>query len=138
MNLTIIPARHVDYAWCDGANLLGESCERECTPDQLKMILARGERILVRMDVPIEGTDKFKTVGWGAYRIDQLPNLRVLFVTNLWARNAHFERFIDELKTLAQVNGCSVIRCAAKKLQERIYRQKLGMQPVYRILELEV
>lgn len=132
MNLTIIPSRHVDYAWRDGAHLLGESCEKECTPDQLKTILAREERILVRMD------DEGKTVGWGVYRIDQLPNIRVLFVTNLWARNAHFERFIDELKTLAQINGCSVIRCAAKELQERIYRQKLGMQPVYRILELEV
>lgn len=132
MNLIIVPARFVDAAWKDGAHLLGESCENECTPDQLKTLLARGERILVRMD------DEGKTVGWGVYRIDQLPNMRVFFVTNLWARNAHFERFIDELKRLAQVNGCSVIRCAAKELQERIYRIKLGMQPVYRILELEV
>lgn len=132
MNLVIIPARFVDQAWRDGAHLLGESCVEECTPDQLKTILAREERVLVRMD------DEGKTVGWGVYRVDQLPNIRVLFVTNLWARKAHFERFIDELKQLAQVNGCSVIRCAAKEIQERIYRMKLGMQPVYRILELEI
>lgn len=132
MNLVIVPSRFVDAAWKDGADKLGESCEKECTIDQLKTLLAREERILVRMD------DEGKTVGWGVYRIDQLPNIRVFMVTNLWARNAHFERFIDELKTMAQVNGCSVIRCAAKELQERIYRMKLGMQPVYRILELEV
>lgn len=136
MNLTIVPARFVDAAYKDGADKLGESCEMECTPDQLKTLLSREERILVRMDV--EDGESYKTVGWGVCRIDQLPNVRVLFVTNLWARNAHFERFIDELKKLAQANGCSVIRCAAKELQERIYRMKLGMQPVYRVLELEV
>jgi hypothetical protein len=132
MPLTIIPARHVDYAWRDGAHLLGESTIDECTPDQLKMVLSREERILVRLDIETE------SVGWAAYRVDQLPNMRVLFVTNLWAKNAHFERFLDELKDLAKVNGCSVIRCGALEAQERLYRMKIKMRPIYTIMELGI
>lgn len=132
MNLVIIPARLVDYAWRDGAHLLGESCVEECTPDQLKTLLARDERVLVRMDK--EG----KAVGWGAFFIQQLPNMRVFFVTNMWARGAHFETFHDELKTMAAQLGCSRIRFAALPAQSRIFQKKLGATPVYETLEVKL
>lgn len=132
MNLVIIPARLVDYAWRDGAHLLGESCVEECTPDQLKTLLARDERVLVRMDK--EG----KAVGWGAFFIQQLPNMRVFFVTNMWARGAHFETFHDELKTMAEQLGCSRIRFAALPAQSRIFQKKLGATPVYETLEVKL
>lgn len=132
MNLVIVPSRFVDAAWKDGADKLGESCVEECTPDQLKMLLAKDERVLVRMD------DEGKTVGWGCFFIQTLPNMRVFFVTNLWARNAHFERFYDELKTMADQLGCSRIRFAALPAQSRIFQKKLGATPVYETLEVKV
>lgn len=128
--LITVPAHHVDYAWRDGASKLGESCVEECTPDQLKSVLARNERVLVRLD------DEGKTIGWGAYYVQQLPNMRVLFVTNLWARGAHFERFFDELKDTAERLGCSRIRCAALPAQSRIFKTKCQFQPVYETLEI--
>lgn len=127
-----VPARHVDFAWNDGAESLKESCEEECTIDQLKMLIARGERQLVRMDR--DG----KPVGWGCYRIDSLPNMRVLHATNLCARNANFEEFFDLLKGVARDAGCSKIRCAAKPVQARIYAHKLGFEPVYTTLQAGV
>ena len=52
MKLELIQAQFVDYAWRDGADCLKEACDTsggEITGDQLRMMLARGERQLVRM-----------------------------------------------------------------------------------------
>jgi hypothetical protein len=130
-----IPAYQIDAAWKNGASDLAKACDTsggEITGDQLKMILARGERTLVRMES--EG----QVVGWGVVRIDQLPNLRALYVTDMVAPGAHFETFFEDLKQLAAQNGCSVIRCAAKPAQERLYRMKCQFRPVYTILEVTV
>jgi hypothetical protein len=132
VNLVIIEPKFIDYAWRDGANCLSEVCDLvdEITGDQLKLILSRGERHLARLD------NEGKTVGWGAFRIDQLPNLRVLQVTDLVAHNGHFEKFYEKLKEIAVSFGCSRIRCSAPDAQARLYRLKLGFKPVYQTLEV--
>ena len=132
MKLIQVPASHIDAAYADGASCLAEACEKsggEIEGPQLKMMLSRGERTLIRMD------DEGKTAGWGVVRIDQLPNMRVLMITDLVAHNAGFERFFDNIKQLARDLGCSRVRCAAKEAQARLYRMKAGFTPVYSILE---
>ena len=135
MRLIPVPHTHVDRAWKEGASCLARACDTsggEIEGPQLKMLLARGERTLIRMDA--EGD----TVGWGVVRVDQLPNMRVLFVTDLVAPHGHFERFFAALTDLAVTHGCSRIRCAAKPAQARLYSMKLAFKPVYSILEKEV
>lgn len=132
MKLTPIDSKFIDFAWRDGAHCLGAACEEEATGDQLKMILARGERILLRMDAA-DGV-----AGWGAVRVDQLPNMRVLQITNLVAPHGHFEQFFTAIKEMAAALGCSRVRCAAKPAQARLYRMKCQFKPVYEILEVEV
>jgi hypothetical protein len=133
MKLILVPSTHIDQAWSEGASRLTDACAvsgGEITADQLKLILSRGERILVRMDVDGDA------VGWGAVRVDQLPNFRVLHVCEMAAPDAHFEQFFTELKALAKAFGCSRIRCAAKPAQARLYRMKCGFTPVYETLEV--
>lgn len=134
MYLSVIPQIFTDKAWKDGAACLEEACKLvdEITGCQLKLILSRGERTLVAL------REEDKTVGWGCFRIDQLPNLRVLHITDLVAHNAHFESFFDQLKTIAEQMGCSRIRCAALPAQARLYRMKSGFKPVYEILEVQI
>ena len=134
MKLELIQSQFVDYAWRDGASCLKEACDTsggEITGDQLKLILARGERQLVRIDD--DGT-----VGWGVFRIDQLPNIRVLHITDLVAHNGGFERFFDEIAKVAQAYGCSAVRCAAGPAQERLYRMKCGFEPIYTIMQIDI
>lgn len=133
--LSVIQPQFVDRAWRDGASCLAEACETsggEITGDQLKLILARGERTLVAL------VEDDKPIGWGAWRVDQLPNVRVLHCTDLVAHGANFERFFDELKKAAEMLGCSEIRCCAKPAQARLYRMKLGMESVYETLRVAV
>jgi len=133
MILCPVPSEQIDRAWKDGASCLSEACDTsggEITGDQLKMILSRGERSLLCM------REDDKTVGWAVVRVDQLPNLRVLHVTDLVAHNAGFERFFDQLKQMAERLGCSRVRCSCKEAQARLYRMKLGFKPVYTTLEV--
>lgn len=132
--LTPVPAHLIDAAWKEGASELARACDTsggEIEGPQLKMILSRGERTLIRME------SDGKTVGWGVVRLDQLPNMRVLFVTDMVAPNAQFQTFLGELKQLAAQYGCSRVRCAAKPAQSRLYQMKAGARPVYEILEWE-
>ena len=134
MNLIPIDSRFIDQAWADGAACLGKACDTsggEIEGPQLKMILARNERTLLRMD------DDGVTVGWGAVRVDQLPNLRVLHITDLVAPHGHFERFFTAIKALAASLGCSKVRCAAKPAQARLYAMKCQFKPVYTIMEVD-
>ena len=133
MELQPVPAFNIDRAWADGASCLSEACDisgGEITGSQLKMILARGERTLLRM------WDGEAVRGWGVVRVDQLPNLRVLFVTDLVAHNGHFEHFFTNIKQMARDLGCSKVRCAAGPAQERLYRSLCGFTPVYKIIEV--
>lgn len=135
MQLIPIPASHVDFAWKDGAHKLSEACDTsggEITGDQLKMLLARGERTLIQM------RDDDKIVGWGVVRVDNLPNVRVLHACEMYAPRASFERFFEELKKFAAHNGCSEVRCSAKDAQARLYKMKCGFEPIYTTLRAYV
>ena len=135
MDLIPIPSTHIDAAWRDGASCLELACKTsggEITGDQLKLLLSRGERTLLQM------RDGERIAGWGVVRVDQLPNCRVLFITDLAAPGGGFERFFGAIKTLAASLGCSRVRCAARPAQERLYRMTCGFQPVYNILEIPV
>lgn len=133
MNLSIVPPTHVDRAWKDGASCLSEACETsggEITGDQLKLILARGERTLVAL------RDEGRTVGWGCYQIDQLPNVRVLHISALVCHNSRFEASFEELKKVAEYLGCSEIRCSCKPAQARLFRMRCGFESVYETLRV--
>ena len=134
MQLVPIPAHLIDFAYRDGADCLSKACDTsggEIEGPQLKMILARGERQLIRMDA--DG----KAVGWGVVRVDQLPNMRVLFITDLVAPHGRFDSFFSSIKDMAKQHGCSRVRCAAKPAQARLYAMKCQFQPVYTIMEVD-
>lgn len=120
--LSFVDPRFVDRAWRDGASCLAEACKTsggEITGDQLKLMLSRGERTLVALQ------DEEDFIGWGVYHINQYPNLRVLHIADLVCHNGQFQRFWDELKTVADANGCSEIRWSCNESRRRLYAMAL-------------
>ncbi len=133
MKLLHVPASHIDRAWKEGAHQLAEACKTsggEVTGDQLKMLLSRGERNLIRMEKDAA------VVGWGVVRVDQLPNVRVLHVCEMYAPGIGFEQFLGALKELAANAGCSEVRCSAAPAQARLYQMKCGFEPLYTTLRV--
>lgn len=133
--LLSVPATHIDAAWRDGAAQLGAACQTsggEITGDQLKMILARGERHLLAI---CDGDNK---VGWIVVRVDQLPNVRALHVCEIYAPGSMFDECWEQLKAFASTNGCTEVRCSAKPAQARLYRMRFGFEPVYETLKVSL
>lgn len=131
--LVQVPANFVDFEWQKGAHRLSEACDfsdSEITGDQLKMLISRGERILLQL---VE--DDGAVSGWSVVRIDQLPNVRVFFVCDVVGKGV--SRFVPEARKLAYSLGCSQVRCAAKPAHERLYK-RFGFRPVYQILGMGV
>jgi hypothetical protein len=135
MLLKAVPPALIDKAWRQGASKLGEACDTsdgDITGDQLKMILSRGERTLLAM------TRGESVDGWGVVTVDQLPNIRVLFVSAMYAPGARFQEFFEQLRLYADANGCSEIRCAADAVRARLYQIKCGFKPMRTILKVDV
>lgn len=135
MKLLIIPPAHVDRAWRDGASQLAEACkwaDREVTPDQLKMMLARGERMLLGLQVE----DKF--VAWAATQVQQLPNIRVLYIYSIFARGETGDAAFKQLAEYARAEGCTSIRGACSPAVGRLWERMLDAKPIYTIYEIEV
>lgn len=132
--LSIIQPQFVDFAWRDGASCLDQICEltEEIAPGQIKMMLARGERMLLC------ATQGEKKICWVTARVDQLPNVRVFHVTDLVCQGRGFALFFDKLKEIARAMGCSQIRCSAPEAQARLYKMKLGFKHVYETLKVEL
>lgn len=135
MKLTHIPAAHVDRAWKDGACQLAEACKwalREVTPDQLKMMLARGERQLLGLDV--DG----KFVAWAAVQVQQLPNIRILYVYSIYAPGSTGPEAFKQLADLARAEGCSSIRGACSEQIARLWERKFKARRLYITCEIDV
>jgi len=124
----------IDRAWRDGANTLAEATKwaaREITPDQLKMLLSRGERTL------IGARDETGIKGWAAVQVQQLPNIRILFIYAMAGKGICSTAGFALLKEYAQANGCSSIRGAVRASMVRL-AQKFGAKPLYQTVEIEV
>lgn len=131
--LVVVPPTHIDVAWNEGAANLAKACDTsggEITGDQLKLMLSRGERTLLRLNCGDA------IAGWAVIGVEQLPNFRVLYVYELFAPHGHFDEFFEELKPYSLAMGCLRVRCAAKPAQERLYRRRCGFAPVYQVLEV--
>jgi len=124
----------IDRAWQDGAHRLSEATKhaaREVTADQLKMLLARGERIL------LGARDGNEVKGWAAVQVQQLPNIRVLYIFALQGSGVCSPAGIALLREYAVANGCTTIRGAVRASMARLLT-RLGGRPLYQTFELEV
>lgn len=129
IRLELVSPTHIDQAWRDGAHMLSEACKwaaDEVTPDQLKMLLAENRRAL------LSAVDRFgKRVGWAAVQVQQLPNIRVLYVFSLYAPGATEPDVYKQLADFARGHGCSSIRGACRPSMVRYLVRKLGARPIY-------
>jgi hypothetical protein len=135
VKLVHVHPSHVDKAWKDGASNLSEACKwasREITPDQLKMMLARGERQLLALDV--DG----QKVAWVAVQVQQLPNIRILYVYSIYAPGSTGPEAFTLLADLARAEGCSSIRGACSEPVARLWARRFAAKRLYTTMEIEL
>lgn len=126
MTLMQYPATAVDQLWRGGADVLALAMARnggECTGDQLKMMLMRGELLLVSSDEL-----------WAAVHVVQHPNKRALHIYAVASRDPlggginHND--IAGLLEYAASIGCTALTCSADVAAQRLYA-RYGFEPIY-------
>jgi len=133
--LFIVPPSHVGQAWRDGASRLGDACALsagEVTPDQLKLMLSRGEKVLLGL------RDDNTTRAWAAVQIEQLPNKRVLFIYAIYAPGATGPEAIEQLRQFAREQGCEAIRGACNDAVQRLWERRFAARKIYSTVEIDL
>lgn len=133
-----VPASHIDAAWRDGAHQLSAAVERaarEITPDQLKMILSRGERMLLGLR---DAATQDKPAAWAVVSVQQMPNIRVLYVYAIFAPGSTGPECMAQMSEFARQEGCSVIRGACDEAVQRLWERRFGARRVYATMEIEL
>ena len=126
------PTSMVNHVWDNGASALAYAAKRsnnEWTGDQLKMMLMRGEMLLI-------GSDDL----WAAVQHVQHPNKRVLHVYAVVSTadgNGINEPDITELAEYARNTGCTGMTCAADLAAERIY-SRYGFEHQYTVMGIQL
>ena len=110
------PSHMIDQLWHGNVDALASAMARsggECTGDQLKMMLMRGELLLI-------GSDDL----WAAVQHIQHPNrlaLHIYAVASKLNSDGLNHADINELCEYARQTGCTSLTCSADKAAERLY-----------------
>lgn len=126
------PATMIDSLWHGNVDALATAAARsggEWTGDQLKMMLMRGELLLI-------GSDDL----WAAVQHVQHPNRRVLHVYAVACTqtgNGINHMDIGELCEYARQTCCTALTCSADKAAERLY-SRYGFEPRYTTMRIEL
>jgi hypothetical protein len=134
MHLFHVPPDLIDLAWRDGAHKLASAIIKsagECTADQLKALLQRGEKTLIGVR---EGTNP--PAGWAVLEVQHTPNLQALFVYAVYAPGAAGIDVMRQIKRFARDNGCMVIRGACGDAVLRLWQRRFGAKPIYTVCEI--
>ena len=126
------PSHMIDQLWHGSADALVSAMARnggECTGDQLKMMLMRGELLLI-------GSDDL----WAAVQHIQHPNrlaLHIYAVASKLNSDGLNHADIAELCEYARQTGCTALTCSADKAAERLYA-RYGFQSQYTTMGIEL
>ena len=126
------PATMIDQLWHGSADALVTAMARnggECTGDQLKMMLMRGELLLI-------GSENL----WAAVQHVQHPNRRVLHIYAVASKlngDGLNHADITELCEYARQTCCTALTCSADKAAERLYA-RYGFVSQYTTMGIEL
>lgn len=101
----------------------------DCTIEQLKHQLAMGVQTLVVV------IDNGEICGAATISLQTLPNHRVAVVTAAGGTGIINADIFEQVATWAKSQGATKIRAWAKESQARLYRQKVGLNATYSVVE---
>ncbi|MCM3900182.1 MAG: hypothetical protein ND866_00595 [Pyrinomonadaceae bacterium] len=77
-------------------------------------------------------------MAWAAVQVQQLPNIRILYVYSIYAPGSTSPEAFALLKDLARSEGCTTIRGACSEQVARLWERKLQAKRLYTTMEIEL
>lgn len=130
--LQVVAPQLVHQLWGDIKHYFEASAETgvgDCTPDQLRTILANGGQTLF---VVLEDS---KIIGVFSVDVYNVPNNRIAQTTAMGGRGLFSEETVSQYEAWAKLQGATKIRAWAREAQARLYRQKLGLNTTMYVVE---
>lgn len=130
--LIIVDPMYVHQVWDTVKPFFDASYEEssgDCTVEQLKLLLSRGSQTLFAI------VEDDKTIGAFAVEIVNHPNSRSAQTTAMGGKDVFTPELIAQYETWAKSQGATKIRAYAKEAQARLYKQKLGLNSTYYVVE---
>jgi hypothetical protein len=106
-----------------------EESSKDCTPDQLRLLLSRGAQHLFVI------VEENNICGAFSVEIVNHPNSKSATTTAMGGKGLFTEETITQYEDWARSQGATKIKAFAKEAQARLYRQKLGLETTMFVVE---
>lgn len=132
INVHVVPPEMVYSLWDKVVGYIDASYHQsshDCTPDQLKLLLVRGEQTLF---VAVDGEE---ITGAMTVSIANHPDARVAFITALGGRGVVHESVFAQVEDWMRAQMVTKVYAYAKEAQARLYEQKAGFTTARYVVE---
>jgi hypothetical protein len=132
----IVAPNNIYNVWEDVKEYLNASMNTstgDCTVDQLKLILARGEQTLL-----VSVNENGKLNGAMAVEFINYPNNRVMHITALGGNEIVNDETFSQVEAWARLQGATKVSAWAQEAQARLYKMKANFNTVRFVVEKDL
>ena len=137
MNTVQIVAPNNIYAvWDEIDSYLNASINTatgDCTLEQLKLLLVRGEQTLL-----VSINDAGKVNGAMTVEFQNLPNNRIMFITALGGNGIVNDETFEQVENWARMQGATKVSAWCQEAQARLYKLKANFNTVRMVVEKDL
>ena len=132
----IVVPNNIYNVWEDIKDYLNASINvstGDCTLEQLKLLLVRGEQTLL-----VATNEEGKLTGAMAVEFINHPNSRVMFITSLGGNGIVNEQTFSQVESWARTQGATKVCAWAHEAQARLYKIKANFNSVRHVVEKDL
>jgi hypothetical protein len=132
----IVAPNNIYNVWEDIKDYLNASINvstGDCTLEQLKLLLVRGEQTLL-----VATNEEGKLTGAMAVEFINHPNSRVMFITSLGGSGIVNEQTFSQVESWARTQGATKVCAWAHEAQARLYKIKANFNSVRHVVEKDL
>ena len=132
----IVAPNNIYSVWEDIKEYLNASINvstHDCTIEQLKMLLVRGEQTLL-----VSVNDNSKINGAMTVEFINSPNARTMFITALGGSGIVNDETFSQVETWAKMQGATKASAWAQEAQARLYKLKANFNTVRMVVEKDL
>lgn len=132
INVHVVPPEMIYGLWDKVVGFIEASyyqSSHDCTPEQLKLLLVRGEQTL------FVSVDDEEITGAMTVQITNHPDARVAFITALGGKGVVKEDVFAQVMDWLRAQLVTKVYAYAKEAQARLYEQKAGFTTARYVVE---
>ena len=132
----IVAPNNIYNVWSDVDSFLNASINTstgDCTVEQLKLLLVRGEQTLL-----VSTDENGKLNGAMTVEFQNRPSNRVMFITALGGNGIVNNETFEQVENWARMQGATKVSAWCQEAQARLYKLKANFNTVRMVVEKDL